>query len=234
MRAKLLLITDYADLANLQAQRFVQYGFDVSVVRETVATNMISAANLENYDLILLYLLDGKVDSLELCRSLSAIYDNPILFFTFERDERVTLRVYEAGAAECIIQPMRFDLLVAKVRAWLRYTGSRDKTVGVLEAYGFRFDQSNGEVVTPQETLVRLSPLEARLLHILIANSGRIVLKERIVRQVWPDDAMVDKASDRLQTLVHRLRRKLEPQYIQATRNQGYTFGPSTYDSSPM
>ena len=229
MNPKLLLITDRADLARLQAQMLVHSGIEVSVLNHTIARNKMSAADLEGYDLILINMFDEESNSLEICRKLRAGYYSPILILIYERDERSLLRAYEAGADDCLVQPLSIHLLLAKVQAWLRRSGMGDKSIDFLEAYDFRFNPVKSEVITPEENLVRLSQLEARLLHLLIVNSGRIVATDLIIQRVWPDNCMSDGDRHLLKALVHRLRRKIEsdptrPQYIHTIPHQGYSF----------
>jgi DNA-binding response OmpR family regulator len=63
---------------------------------------------------------------------------------------------------------------------------------------------------------VRLTALEFRLLQLLVANAGRPVAAERILRHVWGDRAWGDR--QHLKQLVHRLRQKLEDDPLRPTR----------------
>jgi len=229
MKPKLLLITDRSDLAKLQAQMLNHSGIAVSIIDHTVASDEMTVADLDGYDLILLNMFDEEGLSIEICRKLRVDYFSPILALIYERDERFMLRMYEAGADDCLVQPLSIQLSLAKVQAWLRRAGTIDKSIGLLEAYEFKFNPSKSEVTTPQEILVRLSELEARLLHLLIVNSGRIVATDLIIQRVWPDEGISDGDRNLLKALVHRLRRKLEsdptrPQYIHTIPYQGYSF----------
>jgi len=229
MNPKLLLITDRDDLARLQAQMLVHSGIEVAVLNHTLARNKTNTADLEGYDLILLNMFDEESLSIEICRKLRTGYFGPILALIYNRDERFMLRIYEAGADDCLVQPLSIHLLLAKVQAWLRRAGTTDKSMALIEAYQFKFNPSKSEVTTPQEILVRLSQLEARLLHMLIVNSGRIVATDSIIQRVWPDNCVNDGDRHLLKALVHRLRRKLEsdptrPQFIHTIPHQGYSF----------
>lgn len=229
MNPKLLLITDRSDLARLQAQMLVHSGIEVSVLNQAIAKNKMSAADLDGYDLILLNLFEEGNHGLEICKKLRAGYYKPILNLIYEQDERSQLRAYDAGVDDCLVQPLSIHVLLAKVQAWLRHSGVDNKSVDFLEAYNFRFNPVKSEVITPEETLVRLSLLEARLLHLLIVNSGRIVTTDLIIQRVWPDNYTNDGDRHLLKALVHRLRRKIEndpthPQYIHTIPHQGYSF----------
>ena len=77
-----------------------------------------------------------------------------------------------------------------------------------------------------------LSPAEYRLLRFLIANQGRIIQRDEIVKAVWPDAQVVAGISDEaIDQLVYRLRKKTEddpnnPQYTQTVKGQGFRFQP--------
>jgi two-component system KDP operon response regulator KdpE len=69
-----------------------------------------------------------------------------------------------------------------------------------------------------------LTPLESKLLYILLRNSGRVVTTGFLLRRLWP---LEDAQEDRLRVHVHRLRKKIETgdrEYIASERGQGYRF----------
>jgi DNA-binding response OmpR family regulator len=231
MNPKILLITDRADLARLTAQALIQSGIEVVLIDHTFVRSKSSSANLNDYELVLVNLFDEERDSYELCRRVRGGYYGPILTILYGRDERALLRAYEAGADDCLVQPLSIHLLMAKVQAWLRRAGTMPATLGAVEVYNFRFDPARSEVLTPEENLVRLSQLEARLLHLLMINSGSIVETDLIIQRVWIDNYLGDSDRQLLKALVHRLRRKIEadptnPQYIHTVPNRGYSFYP--------
>jgi DNA-binding response OmpR family regulator len=229
MNPKLLLITDRTDLARLQAQMLVHSGIEVSVLNHTIAKSKLNAADLDDYALIMVNLFEENNNGAEICKRLRASYYKPILILIYEQDERSQLRAYDAGADDCLVQPLSIHVLLAKVQAWLRRSGTDAPGAEFLEAYNFRFNPTKSEVVTPEENLVRLSLLEARLMHLLIVNSGRIVTTDLIIQRVWPDNCTNDGDRHLLKALVHRLRRKIEndptrPEYIHTIPHQGYSF----------
>lgn len=230
MNPKLLLITDRVDLAKLQAQMLVTSGVEVSILLHTMVKHQTRPAALEEYDLILINIYQDEQSTLEICHRLRPEYDNPILVQIYVRDERVLLRIYEAGADDCLVQPMGSHVLMLKIQAWLSRAGVKDKTIGLLEVYKFQFDPVKSELVTPQNKLVRLSLLEARLIHLLMVNSGRIVSSDTIIQRVWPDNGPGEGDRHLLKALIYRLRCKVEydpthPLYIHTVPHQGYSFG---------
>jgi DNA-binding response OmpR family regulator len=231
MNPKLLLITDREDLARLTAKTLVHSGIDVALLDHTLAKSKSRSTDLAEYSLMLIHLFDEGRDSIEICRKLRAGYENPILVVLYSRDERDLLQAYDAGADDCLLQPLSIHVLLAKVQAWMRRAGAMPKALGFVEVYNFRFDPASSEVITPEENSVRLSQLEARLLHLLMLNSGSIVETDLIIQRVWPDSFLGDGDRHLLKALVHRLRRKIEadptnPQYIHTVPHRGYSFYP--------
>jgi DNA-binding response OmpR family regulator len=229
MKSKLLLITDRPDIVQVQVQMLVQNGIEVSELAYSIAKNKTSAADLKDYSLILLNIFEEENNSLDLCRRLRTDYHSPILMLAYKHSERFLLHVYEAGADDCLVQPLSMRLMLAKVQAWLRRTEHREVMEGQLEFNNFKFDPVKNELVTPEDTLVRLSKLEARFLHLLIVNSGQIVTTDLILQRVWPGSLASEGNRRMLKALVHRLRRKIEPnpnapEYIQTVPHEGYSF----------
>jgi len=229
MNPKLLVFTDRRDLTRFQVQGLLQSGIQISFLAPTIVKDKGDTPNLDSYSLVLINLFDRESDSLGLCRKLRLEYNSVILVLTCNQDEQFLLRLYDAGADECLGKSLGNRLLVAKVQAWLRRAATFEDSEGYLEAYKFRFDPVTRQVKTPQDTLVRLSKLEARLLYLLMANKDRIVSTDVIVQRVWRDEGKTDGDRDVLKKLVYRLRRKLEgdadqPQFIHTIPYEGYTF----------
>jgi DNA-binding response OmpR family regulator len=239
MKPKVLLITDRADLARLLAEMLIHTGIEVTLLNHTIAKSMTGTESIEDYDLLLLNMFDEERHSIEICQKLRDRFFNPILVLLYDSDERFLLRAYEAGADDCLVQPMSIHLLLAKIQAWMLRSGVTDKSIGLLEVYNFRFNPVKSEVITPEDILVRLSQLEARLLHLLMVYNGQIVATDMIIQRVWPDSGVTDGDRHLLKALVHRLRRKIEsdpihPRYIHTIPHQGYTFRQENNDLLPF
>jgi DNA-binding response OmpR family regulator len=73
---------------------------------------------------------------------------------------------------------------------------------------------------------VALTPMETKLLYILMSRAGATVTNDFLVRRLWPQE---DVFEDALRVHVSNLRRKIEPdpsrpRYIVTERYKGYTF----------
>ena len=120
MPAKVLVITDRPDLPQISTQMLLLSGIEISVQDDKIVTGEDTVIDLEFYDLVLINLYVRPGDSIALCQQLRTQYDNPILVMLPGQDEELVLRVYEAGADDCLVQPLGHRLLVAIINAWWR------------------------------------------------------------------------------------------------------------------
>jgi hypothetical protein len=96
---------------------------------------------------------------------------------------------------------------------------------------GLSMDAKSGEVYVDGQRVESLTALEYNLLRLLYASPGRLCSKEDIIAQVWGDEFIGEIDDSRVEKLISRLRRKIEPvpgrpQYIRTVRGRGYRFVP--------
>ncbi len=96
---------------------------------------------------------------------------------------------------------------------------------------GLWIDSQTGDVFVDRRRVESLTALEYNLLRLLYANAGRLCSKEEIIHQVWGSEFVGQIDDSRVEKLVSRLRRKIEPvpgrpQYVRTVRGRGYRFVP--------
>ena len=141
-------------------------------------------------------------------RHIRANSVQPLLFFTYETDERFHLNAYELGVEECIAKPIGIPLFLAKVHAWLHRAAIQNAPNTILCVSRFQIDPERRLVTTPDEVTIKLSNLECRLLYVLMANRGRILESQLLVDRIWSEYQDVD--SQLVKNLIYRLRRKID------------------------
>jgi DNA-binding response OmpR family regulator len=77
--------------------------------------------------------------------------------------------------------------------------------------------------------VIKLTPLEFRVLNLLMLNTGRVLSKTLLVSRVWGYTDGAD--ANLLKHVIYRLRHKIEPdpkhpRYIHSVRGEGYVFDP--------
>ena len=218
---KVLVVEDDLALSDVIAFTMRRAGFDVVAAYDGLAGLDMWLA--ERPDLVLLDLNLPKLDGLSVCRRIRKEADTPIIMLTVRDSDEAVVAGLETGADDYIVKPFSPTQLVARARAVMRRAGVAP-TSGVLEAAGLSLDRSRNEVRRPGGEPVRLTPLEVRLLEVLMLNAGQVLPADTLIANVWGLEGG-DKAM--LKQLVYRLRAKIEsdpaqPSLIETVPGIGY------------
>jgi DNA-binding response OmpR family regulator len=210
---KVLVVDDDTDLLPLIVLTFRQAGF--LALEATHGERALELIAAEAPDVIVLDANLPRVDGFEICRRLRASGDTtPVLMLTVRGDEEDVVRGLELGADDYLTKPFSPRTLLARVRALMRRAsrpGSQPLVGGDLA-----LDEELQAVRLADQPPLRLTPLEFRLLQLLLAHGGRPVPTERILRHVWGSRGAGDRQL--LKQLVHRLRQKIERDPAQPSR----------------
>ena len=181
-------------------------------------------------DLVVLDLMLPGISGTEICRSLREEGSEvPIIMLTARVEEEDRLAGLELGADDYMTKPFSVRELAARVRAVLRRTASERLEIGSSELVyqGIRVDIKNRSVDV-REARVHLTPIELRLLLLLMRNRGRTFTRDQIIDRVFGYDFNgFDRTVD---THVSNLRNKIEanpnkPRFIKTVYGIGYVFG---------
>jgi DNA-binding response OmpR family regulator len=184
-------------------------------------------------DLVVLDLGLPDVDGIDVCRKLrTARPELAILILTARDQELDVVAGLDAGADDYLIKPFRLSELLARVRAHLRRTAAAAPAgeESELRARDVVVDRAARRVWRAGSPL-ELRPKEFDLLALLVAEAGRAVTRERIMREVWDTDWM--GSTKTLDTHVLALRGKLGPEAISTLRGVGYRFEPEDPPEGP-
>ena len=194
----------------------------------TLAQGLLEAA-AQKPDLVILDLglPDGNgIDFIGDLRAWSAV---PILVLSARSHEKDKIQALDVGADDYLTKPFGVGELRARARALLRRQSRGGEAASPFVDFGaVRVDLSR-RVVTRNGEPVHLTPIEYRLLCVLLANSGKVMTQRHLLRDVW-GPASVDSAHY-LRVYVGHLRQKLEddptqPQYLLTETGVGYRFQP--------
>lgn len=222
---RVLIVDDDVELAGLLRFALVNAGYEVATAYDGDQALLRFAEQAP--DLVVLDVnLPGK-DGFEVLAALRAHSEVPVMMLTVRASEEDEVRGLDLGADDYLRKPFSPRALLARVRALLR-RGS-DGEEPVLVAGSLRVDAERGEARVDDGAPCRLSPLELRLLRLLMSHHGRPVDPERAIGFVWSDRDAADR--DALKQLVHRLRHKLasiggRADWIEHVAHTGYAFAP--------
>jgi DNA-binding response OmpR family regulator len=217
---KILVVDDDPDLRSVTAFALQQAGMLV-VQADSTATGL-AAFRTSAPDLAILDINLPGGSGFDLCQTLRREAALPILMLTVRNEEADLVRALELGADDYLTKPYSPRTLVARVKALLRRAGTSAPQVSA--AGSIRLDPSTLELHVGTTTH-RVTPLESRLLQLLIADAGRPVSAERLLSQVWGHRGGGDRQL--LKQLVHRLRLKLGTSpgagdWLETVANVGY------------
>ena len=176
-------------------------------------------------DLIVLDLMLPGLDGLEVCRTLRAESDVPIIMLTARTTDQDRLTGLDLGADDYVTKPFSPRELAARVRAVLRRLPGERGPVEIkhddLRVNFLKREASLGG------RLLDLTPTEFRLLGVLIREPGRVFNRAQIIEKALGYDF---EGFDRtIDVHILNLRRKLErdskhPRYIETVYGAGYKF----------
>jgi two-component system response regulator RegX3 len=189
-------------------------------------------------DIVLLDVMLPRLSGIDVCRQLRKRSSVPIIMVTAKGAEIDTVVGLEVGADDYITKPYRMREVVARMRAVLRRSpadssGAADLSPGSLAVGDVVLDPAEHRVTIDGDE-VALPLKEFELLHLLLANAGRVLTRETLIDRVWGGDYVGDTKT--LDVHIKRLRAKVEPDPASPTRiltyrGLGYKFDRSK-DSS--
>lgn len=217
---RVLVVEDETYLADAIATGLRREAFAVDVAYDGATALAEVAVNA--YDVVVLDRDLPEVHGDEVCAHLAR--EQPtvrVLMLTAARTLGARVGGFELGADDYLVKPFEFPELVARVRALGRRLGQA--TAPVLEQAGVRLDSFRREV-TRDGLVVRLSPKEFAVLHVLMAADGGVLSAETLLEKAW--DANADPFTNSIRVTISHLRRKLgDPWVIHTVPGAGYRFG---------
>ena len=226
MSADVLLIANLVEAGQVWEMILNQAGFEVATLDDfDEAAEWLTKRFC---DLILADWRSHESDLMDALQRLRPRTTVPIVLLLEGRDDQHLLECYSAGADDCIPRPVDPLILVAKLRAWQRRTWGVALDVEDVSAGGFKLCVEKQHVVAPGGTVVRLTNLEFRLLHLLMLHAGEVLKTRLIVDRVWGYSWNEDNSL--VKHVIYRLRQKIEPdptrpRYVLSAAG-GYVFQP--------
>jgi two-component system KDP operon response regulator KdpE len=195
---------------------------------DTMRQGLIEAGTRKP-DLVVLDLGLPDGDGAQFVRDLRTWSSMPILVLSARAAEVDKIDVLDAGADDYLTKPFSVGELLARVRAMLR----RARRGTDIEQPVVQFSQVQVDLVHRQVTRdgepVHLTPIEYRLLCVLLAQAGKVMTHRQLLKEVWgPTYA---DSSHYLRIYVGHLRQKLEvdpaqPRHFLTEVGVGYRFTP--------
>ncbi len=225
MKAKILIVEDDPDISKILKDQLELDGYDV----ETAASGKEGLEKFNKFlpDLIILDLNLPDIDGLRVCKTLREKSNIPIIMLTVRDSISDKLRGFECGADDYVTKPFEFLELAARIKVHLARSQKQkpqDYDFGYLKMHTIKKE------VLVNGKPVRLTRREFELLELLVANAGRVLSREFIKSQLWPNKELYPW-SRAIDVHIKRLREKIEPdpenpRIIVTYPGIGYKFEP--------
>ncbi|PHM75191.1 two-component system response regulator PhoP [Xenorhabdus kozodoii] len=154
----------------------------------------------------------------------------PILVLTARESWQEKVAVLNAGADDYVTKPFHLEEINARIQALMRRNSGLASQL--VEISPFLIDLSRKEF-SINDANIKLTAFEYIIIETLMRNNGKVVSKETLMRQLYPDAEL--RESHTIDVLMGRLRKKILNEWpeevIITVRGQGYRFDVKSYDA---
>jgi len=213
----------------LAISRFLRTALEADGLRVyeagTLQRGLLEAATRKP-DLVILDLGLPDGDGLDFIRDVRQWSQMPIIVLSARVEEDDKIAALDAGADDYLSKPFGIGELQARLRVALRRHGSTASPDPVYRFSDIIVDLAARRIVRGEEE-IHLTPIEFRLLAILLNNHGKVLTQRQLLNQVWGPNAV--EHSHYLRIYMGHLRQKLEadparPRHLLTETGVGYRF----------
>jgi two-component system KDP operon response regulator KdpE len=202
-----LVVEDEPQVARLLRTSLPVHGF--RVVEAASGKEALRQAAAWVPDLVLLDLGLPDQDGIEVLRALRVWSRTPVIVLSARGQESTKVAALDAGADDYVTKPFGFPELLARIRVALRHAARSSPATaqGVFETGRLRVDLEARRVWVDGAE-VKLTPIEYRLLSVLVQHAGKVVTHRQLLEEVWGPKSVEERQY--LRVFLTHLRRKLE------------------------
>ena len=225
VKQKILVVDDDSNIAELICLYLVKEGFET----EKANNGKEALRQMQRFDpnLVILDVMMPEMDGYETCREIRKQGNTPVIFLTAKGETFDKVLGLELGADDYIVKPFDNKELVARVKAVLRRTETKETNVKKLVFPGLVINQSNYSV-TYKDRNIDMPPKELELLFFLVSHPNQVFTREQLLNQIWGYEYYGDTRT--VDVHIKRIREKLdndeheEPWSIKTVWGVGYKF----------
>ena len=217
-----IIIVEDDKIIREELQSFLsKYGYEV--VAPSEFENIVEFILNENANLVLLDINLPVFDGYYICREVRKKSEVPIIVVTSRDSDMDELMSINLGADDFVTKPYNTQILLARIGALLKRSGSNTVSTNILTYKDFQLNLSNATVLYNGKE-IDLTKNEVKILSYLINHKGEIVSRELLMEYLWTSEFFVDDST--LTVNITRLRKKLEEvgieNVIETRRGLGY------------
>lgn len=223
---KVVIVEDEKSIVDAVKVAFEFRWPEVDVCSANNGRGGIDLIRREHPDVVILDINLPDMSGFKVLEEVRKFSRAPVIILTVRSDDADVLKGLEAGADDYVIKPFNYITLLARVKAVLRRTENVPLKSNQETAVSprLRIDFVNQKVICDNQP-VKLTPVEYRLLVLLVKNKDSLVAYQNMMQEIW--DASYQGDTKNIRICVRRLRKKLGDSPAKMILNQhgaGYAF----------
>jgi two-component system KDP operon response regulator KdpE len=205
-RALILVIEDDSQIRRFLRTTLTSNGYHL--LEAITGQDGLRQVSTQHPDLVILDLGLPDIDGLEVTRQLREWTATPIIILSARDKEGDKVKALDLGADDYLTKPFGTDELLARIRVGLRHSQqAMHVEEPIFTVHNLRVDLERRRVFVG-DTEVHLTPIEYKLLSVLIHYAGKVVTQNQLLKEIWGPG--YTQESHYLRIYMGQLRHKLE------------------------
>jgi DNA-binding response OmpR family regulator len=199
----------------------------VTVLKAKDGVEAIEILHENEVHLIILDVMMPRLDGISATYKIREKKNIPIIILSAKSEDTDKILGLQVGADDYITKPFNPMELVARVKSQLRRyvtLGTFEGANKIIDLNGLTLDQSSKQVTVHGE-VVKLTPIEYKIVELLMVNAGRVFSINEIYELVWKEPNF--NAENTVAVHIRKIREKIEfdsknPRYLKVVWGLGY------------
>ena len=222
----ILIVEDEREIAVAIEAYLLNQGYLVSIAANGVEA--LEVVSSQPIDLAIVDVMMPKMDGITFTMKLRETHHFPVIMLSAKSEEVDQIMGLNMGADDYVTKPFRPLELLARVnsqlRRYQRFSAiNPENQQNVLTIGGLELNMETKEF-TVDGSLVKLTPIEYKILNLLMRHPGRVFPAEEIYERIWNETAV---STDTIMVHIRNIREKIEinpkkPKYLKVVWGVGY------------
>ena len=199
----------------------------ITVMKAKDGIEAIEILNEQTIHLIVLDIMMPRLDGISTAFRIREEKNIPIIMLSAKSEDTDKILGLQVGADDYVTKPFNPLELIARVKSQLRRyvtLGTFEGGNKVIDLHGLTIDPTAKEV-TVNGDVVKLTPIEYRIVELLMKNAGRVFSIDEIYERVWKEPGI--NAENTVAVHIRKIREKIEidpknPRYLKVVWGIGY------------
>ena len=227
----ILVVDDEKEIADVVEIYLLNQGY--KVFKANNGLEGMKIVDKEDIHLAIIDMMMPKMDGATMIMKLREKHNFPVIILSAKSEEVDQILGLNIGADDYVNKPFKPRELLARVNSQLRrytkYMNISDDDAGEKEDEGLYIIgglelNENKRTVSVDDKPVKITPIEFKILNLLMKNPGRVFSSEEIYEKVWNENAI---NTDTVMVHIRNIREKIEldskkPKYLKVVWGVGY------------